>query len=302
MKRRSDDSIDPLDLLLDTVCNLFAVMIFIAIFAAILVEPPSPDTTATEGVSIAVIDETEDPVPERLISVPDPALAEADLKLRLAEDELAQRLATIERLESSIQALASGTRSDEELARDSDARIQSLQTEIEATRSIMKVPMRTPREAARADAIPTSIFLIDGGVFLPNDFRGWKDETHPSNEWMKYMGKSRLAPDFLLPKRSDVIQRDDGSVLRRLHFRPDAGIPANSPMSLRDDPTWRSQIGGLIPGKHLIYINVLPDSFEEFGVVRSELARLGFDYNVSITLQDPPLLDETWVIGIPTGQ
>lgn len=210
MKRRSDESIDPLDLLLDTVCNLFAVMIFIAIFAAILVEPPSPDTTATEGVSIAVTDETEAPAPERLISVPDPALAEADLKLRLAENELTERLATIERLESSIQALASGTRSDEELARDSDARIQSLQTEIEATRSITKVPMRTPREAARADAIPTSIFLIDGGVFLPNDFRGWKDETHPSNEWMKYMGKSRLAPDFLLPKRSDVIQREIG--------------------------------------------------------------------------------------------
>ncbi|MDB4633060.1 hypothetical protein OAR33_00225 [bacterium] len=302
MKRRSDESLDPLDLLLDTVCNLFAVMIFIAIFAAILVEPPSPDTPAPLGPNITAMTDTEDPAAERVISVPDPELVEADLNLRLAEEELSRRIETIERLETSIHALASGTRSDEDLARDSNARIESLQAEIEATRSITEVPMRTPREAARADAIPTSIFLIDGRVFLPNDFRGWKDEAVPSNEWLKYMGKSRLAPDFLLPNRSDVARRDDGSVIRRLFFRLDAGIRADTVGALRANPTWRSQIGGLIPGKHLIYINVLPDSFEEFGVVRSELARLGFDYNVSITLQDPPLLEETWVIGIPTGQ
>ena len=305
MKRRSDESVDPLDLLLDTVCNLFAVMIFIAIFAAILVEPPTEIPENQGQITIAeTIKPTDAPTKpsKEIIEIPDPDLAEIDRVLEVAGDELERRRTMISRLEQNLKNLKSADDNGADILLDTQIEIATLKEDIEATRTITQVPMRTPRRGEQPDAIPVSIFLSDDSVFIPTDFRGWNLEATPENEWWKYMSAPQFLDHFLIRNRSTVSRRKDGSIHRRLMFRDGRGISATNLRALRDDEIWREQISSLIPGKHLVYLAVRPDSFAAFGIVRSELARQGFDYDVYIELQTGQMTTEEWIIGVPTSQ
>ena len=305
MRRRPDDSVDPLDLLLDTVCNLFAVMIFIAIFAAILVGPPTEIPEGQRQITVAETVEPTDamePPAETIVEIPDPDLAEIDHLLQNAGDELARRLAMIAKLERNIESMQAAEDNGAGILTETQAEITTLKEDIEATRTITQVPMRTPRKGERPDAIPVSIFLSGESVFIPTDFRGWNLEPTPKNEWWKYMSATRFLDRFLIRTRSTATRRKDGSFRRSLMFRDGQGISATDIRTLRSDQDWREQIDSLIPEKHLVYVSVRPDSFAAFGIVRSELARLGFNYDVYIELQTGPVTIEEWIIGVPTSQ
>lgn len=305
MRRRPDESVDPLDLLLDTVCNLFAVIIFIAIFAAILVEPPTEIPKGPGQIDVA---ETVEPTDElrgtavEIIEIPDPDLAIIDHTLQAAKDELARRRAMISKLEQNLKDLKTLDENGADILTETQVEIATLKEDIEATRTITQVPMRTPRRGERPDALPVSIFLSGDSVFIPTDFRGWNLEATPENEWWKYMAAPRFLDRFLIRRRSTATRRKDGSIQRRFVFRDGQGISATDLRTLRDDETWQEQIKSLIPGKHVVYVSVRPDSFAAFGIVRSELARLGFDYDVRIELQTGPVITEDWIVGVPTSQ
>lgn len=305
MKRRPDESIDPLDLFLDTVCNLFAVIIFIAIFAAVLVKP---GTRAQDAVSVnnqiqgdSQSDSFNPPIIE-LIEIESPEIAEIDEQIVGAEQELEARSRMRRRLEAAIKQARGRDRSESGTLASMQAEVESLEARVEATQSISSVPMRTPRKGEQAEAIPAALYVHAGKVYIANDYRGWGNEQEPESNWWKYMGPTRFADDMVVRSSSSATRQRDGTVRRRLRLRPDGGLALKDPIALRNDPEWRDQIGGLLPGSHIVYITVTPDSFAEFGVVRSELTRLGISYDVFISVNDSPVIDETWVVGTPTTQ
>lgn len=299
MRRRPDDSIDPLDLLLDTVCNLFAVIIFIAVFAAILVDPVRENSPRHPGPV-----ETEDRQPERVvtIAIEDSSLAEADASIAELRAELDARRSAVDLLESLEARIVerSGDVSDLQSSLTADA--ESLEDRLKDVTAVQKVPMRTPRRDTQRDAIPVSLYLWRDRLYLAHDFRGWSAESDPDRAWLTYMGEDRLDPAMVRRNGSSIRSLPDGSLQFQLTMRRDGGIPIKDPESLRQDPRWHAGIGGLIRGRHIIYISVRQDAFAAFGVVRSELARLGFGYDVFISPGDDGVFETIWVTGLPTTQ
>ena len=98
-RRRNETTNDALDLLLDTVCNLFGVVIFVAILAAILVGPPElkePDSAMAESeVEVVVIYET------------DPRLLQADRQIASGNLEISRRQDRLAQLRSDHEGLGS---------------------------------------------------------------------------------------------------------------------------------------------------------------------------------------------------
>ena len=305
MKRRPDESVDPLDLLLDTVCNLFAVIIFIAIFAAILVKP---GTRADQDVPVEATrpgtSETRpfDPPVTEIIEIEDPRIAEVDEQIAEARREIEARRRMIHRLEEAVMQARLKDDKGTDTISSMQEEVETLEQLIEATEAITSVPMRTPRQGEQAEAIPAALYVHDGKVYIVNDYRGWSREEDPGSRWWKYMGPERFADRMVVRSSSSAERLEDGRVRRRLRLRPDGGLSAEDPLSLRNHPEWRMQLGSLIPGRHIVYVTVTPDSFEEFGVVRSELAAMGISYDVFISVKDSPVIDETWIVGTPTTQ
>lgn len=299
MRRRADDAVDPLDLLLDTVCNLFAVIIFIAVLAAIMVEPvrDGPDGVGTGG---GVLD--LEPATRVLIEVPDPSLAEADLSIESMRLELEQRLASIQMLEELDSKLDAETADLASFVATLQRDAEAIERQVRDRSAAATVPMRTPRRDTQRDAMPVAMYLWRDRLFLAHDFRGWAGERDPSQAWLKYMGEERLDPRVVRRGSSSVRDAPDGTRRYRIDLRSDGGIPAASPEALRGDRQWLEGVGGLIPGVHTVYLSVRQDAFAAFGVVRSELARLGIGYDVFIEPGHDGVFETVWVTGLPTTQ
>ncbi len=300
MKRRTEESVDPLDLLLDTVCNLFAVIIFIAVFAAILVEPiREPSTSGTPGPTITK--ETDQPHVVAF-DVMDPELAEADIVIEDLKAELARRQESLETLERLHDRLKDSSDNVTKIRESLDADTALLEDRIKHTETTLQVPMRTPRQDTQREAIPVSMYLWRDRVHLVHDFRGWAAEKEPRDCWMKYMGESKLDSAFVRRGGSWIREQPDGSFRFHIVLRPDGGLVATDPSQLASNRRWVRSVSSLIPGKHIVYLSVRQDSFAAFAVVRSELARLGIGYDVFIEPGDDGVFDTTWITGLPTTQ
>lgn len=300
MRRRGDDAVDPLDLLLDTVCNLLAVLIFIAVLAAIMVEPVRDDAPDTAP---AIVPEAVAPSPRVVrFEIDDPSLAEADLAIVDLQAELERQRASIDLLEELDRRFQESTGDLAELESSLESDAAALSARLEDRSAATQVPMRTPRRDSQRDAIPVAIYLWRDQVFLAHDFRGWAADDDPSEAWLRYMGEERLDPRVVRRDRSSIRDTPNGERRYRIHLREDGGIAAGSPAALRGDPRWRDAIAGLIPGRHIVYLSVRQDAFTAFGAVRSELARAGLGYDVFIEPGEDGRFETVWVTGLPTTQ
>ena len=59
------------------------------------------------------------------------------------------------------------------------------------------------------------------------------------------------------------------------------------------------------PKRQMLYVRVSPNSFREFGMLRSALSELGFRYDVIFEdeqFKSELLINENWVVGKPSAQ
>lgn len=308
MKRRSDEPGDSLELLLDTICNMFGTIIFVSLIAALLALTSTTGKTESSLASIDVERERQlemlaaraDELERELATMPaaaglddDPEAVE---RVQSALGEIARRDELIKRYTDAVASVA-GNLSDigsqvaplrEEIAR--------LQAALDGARRAKDRDMRTPLERKLERRLYSVVI--------------WEDRMYPVCDW------SNRTPDTCArfaqwDDRYAVASscRLDGSCrgmnaagfMRTIPLRAGAGIPITDAASLARDPEFQRVLASLDPAEDMVLLDVAPDSFDSFSAVKEAFLGAGFNYTLSPCLANLPLYEDAWIPGTPRG-
>ena len=323
MKRKHhDDSSDALDTFLDTVCNLFGIIIFLAMMIVILASTTSQEITDERASQIsdleqdllAGLEERHDELDDRLDAyLQHDGLAETrildEIELNTAEarEEIDRRKAIIAAYDARI---AGGS---EELRTLADS-LETLQQEVEelkqqnaAADQLSNRKLRTPR-VTQVDTWPVTLIIVNGRLYEPNDWQGRiKRGVLEPGDWCLAM-KSWRAADVDINQSSvtgDCYRSGASSLDRTIQLKEGGGIPISMDRPLNTNPAWLALKQRYKPKLQHVIIWVAPNSFAEFGLVRAALAEQGFRYNIrhaSPTFSDTLLHKDGFIAGQPEAQ
>lgn len=280
MRRSPATSSDSLDLLLDTICNTFGGVLFIALLVVILlnlssttasVTPPSAEDQIRLKEEQILLREKQD----RLTALAG-TLAQQEESIRnLVQPGTEELLRQQQRLKAVSEALSQErfTRTEQisqtQVAiNDTAERMKQLREAVAAARSQLEVLERDLKEeiAARSHAtkLPKqrrttkspAIFLLQGGhlyAYAQVGAWGLERNTRETEELTDSFGK------YVIPRRGNGLQvTTDGSSTEAVNAR----------------------LGEFDQLRHYIDIVVWSDSFAEFATVKDALVGAGFEYRL----------------------
>jgi hypothetical protein len=279
MRRRNDDDTGSLDMLLDTICNIFGLLIFVAVIAAVLARTRSEATVHVES-------------PKRL---PTPASAPVqdapDVDIETLDNDIAEARQYIGELESALSKYAPPKDGAPQSQDELQHRIESLQESIDAEKSKRMVQMRLPRRRAVVGRVPVQLVIKDDRLYIVNDWRGWSRLRNPQAErcafWM------RFNPDAVDVAATKVIEhepcyRAGGQDIERwIRLLPDGGIDLSTP---KGAAAAKAALRVLDPRTHVASIKVAEDSFDSWSPVRSAVLQRRIPYDVSPITLEPGLV------------
>jgi hypothetical protein len=308
VKRRDHDPNESLELLLDTICNMFGTIIFVSLIAALLALTSTSGKTESSLASIDMEREQQletlvaraDELERELAELPAAAGLDADPE---AVERVEAALGEIGRREDLItrytEAVASVTGNLSDIgAQVSPLReeIERLQTALDSARAAKDRSMRTPLERELELRLYTIVV--------------WEDRLYPVCDW------SSRSPDLC----ERLEQWDDRYVVasscrlegncrsrrgegftRTIPLRQGAGIPITDSAALARDPAFRALLAALDPAEDMVLLDVASDSFDSFSVVKEAFLRAGFNYTLSPCLSSLPLYKDGWIPGTPRG-
>jgi hypothetical protein len=295
------DEFGSLDLLLDTICNMFGMFIFIGMLVSLMasarstqmIEQGKPVTAATDP--LAADREVVQRLRERVQQ------AEANAVPDAVVDQARGKLAA---LQASNQEVERRTKAMERLFKEGDARmeviaselprlrsdVQRLQVEVDAQSKVSGTKLRAPRRRAVEGMMPVQVVLWHDRVYWINPWIDRLDE--PCRAWSEWNGE---AVDLTAGPVCDIREcfRGGGQwLIRSVPLRADGGlvVPADS-----DD--WKASLakllGRLRADRQVISLKVAPDSHAAFQRVRDVIAESGIAYDVSpIRIDDGVYRDE----------
>ena len=314
MRRREDEG-DGLDLLLDAICNIFGLFIFVAMLVALIVSvrgteaKPDEAPPATQALVSSRASEIESL--EALIAsfdlasleAGDEAVERARTSLEAAELELLRREASLEAIRSRLADLERRKAERGEDRPRLEAEIRRLEEEIASVRETRDVTVRTPRRRELSGRVPAQLVLWRGRAYLLNDWS--TPDAHPCDSWTTWNDQAVDAA------RSEAVihycWRAGGQHIdRAAYLRPDGGVavPEGGAAVLERSREWRRSLAGLDPARHVVSIKADADSFEAFAAVRAAIARRGFLYDVAPVRIEPAtgLYQDTILEGRTTAQ
>ncbi len=318
-RRGSEDDLDSLNLLLDTVCNMFGIFIFSALVVAIMsvtrttqvVAESSPRSASAEIVqqlesARASVDGLNEQLERSRTSrgqVFSERAKQAAERRREAESAVEARRQTKRQYEEAIENL------DQFLAglpvavarlRDE---VASLEDAVRRAKAVKEVEARTPLRRALEGRVPVQVVLHDGKAYVLN---AWWDHVgpahHPCDIWCDW-NPAAVDPDPRLSECRVVSCIRGGSIeIHRIaRLRDDGGIPARSPEALASDANWKRFLDSLDPTKHVVSIRSTFTGFGAFGAVRGSIVSRGIPYNAEPVRLDPFYRDSI-IEGTPIGQ
>ncbi len=314
MRRREDEG-DGLDLLLDAICNIFGLFIFVAMLVALLVsvrgteakpDEAPPATHAIVSSSASEIESLEGRIASfdlASLEAEDEAIKGGRASLEAAELELLRREASLEAIRSRLAELEQRREERGEDRPKLEAEIRRLEEEIASVRETRDVTVRTPRRRELSGRVPAQLVLWRGRAYLLNDWS--MPDAHPCDNWTTW---NEQAVDAA---RSEAIihycWRAGGQHIdRAAYLRPEGGVevPEGGAAVLERSREWRRSLAGLDPSRHVVSIKADADSFEAFAAVRAALARRGFLYDVAPVRIEPAtgLYQDTILEGRTTAQ
>ena len=314
MRRREDEG-DGLDLLLDAICNIFGLFIFVAMLVALLVsvrgteakpDEAPPATQAVVSSSASEIESLEARIASfdlASLEAEDEAIEGGRESLEAAELELLRREASLEAIRSRLAELEQRREERGEDRPKLEAEIRRLEEEIASVRETRDVTVRTPRRRELSGRVPAQLVLWRGRAYLLNDWS--MPDAHPCDNWTTW---NEQAVDAA---RSEAIihycWRAGGQHIdRAAYLRPEGGVevPEGGAAVLERSREWRRSLAGLDPSRHVVSIKADADSFEAFAAVRAALARRGFLYDVAPVRIEPAtgLYQDTILEGRTTAQ
>ena len=319
MRRRQPDpdDLDSLNLLLDTVCNMFGVFIFSALIVAIMamtrstqivVEASPSSAQAERAAKVSATDASVRALHARLETIRssrssalmDRASEASQLRFQ-AESELEIREQTLadykRRLTSDSEFLANLR---QEIPKLQD-QIAGIEDAIRRVRRIKEVETRTPLRRALEGRIPVQVVLHDGRAYILN---AWWDHVqttdHPCDIWCDW----NLDAVDAAASGCNVVKCFRGGEIeihRRILLRTGGGIIADSAEALATNPAWIRFLSSLDPRRHVVSIRSTATGFQAFGPIRGEIVGRGIPYNVEPTRLDP-FYSDSIVEGTPVGQ
>ncbi len=305
MSRRggSGDEFGSLDLLLDTVCNMFGLFIFIGIIVAILAGARSKEliTKATPAGATA-----SDPLSQERT-----ALQRLRVMVENAEKkspEEGESLIASGKLESLRESNTETTKKTQELAAilkfgedrtealkvelpNLRAEIEQLEAELKAEAATMDKKVRTPRKREVEGLLPVQVILWKDRVYWINPWVGSIDE--PCTRWSEW---NTDAVDMSAHPESIIHEcfRGGGQwIERRVPLLVNGGLAVGQEGAREWEQPLRALLDRLSTNKHVLSLKVSSNSHRAFGPVRSLIAEKGFAYEVSpIQINDATYRDE----------
>ncbi|RLS94923.1 MAG: hypothetical protein DWI10_03265 [Planctomycetota bacterium] len=309
MKRADDGSGESLELLLDTICNMFGTIIFVALIAALLaltssrtVHHSSEDVVASERDRVMTrLRTTADELDLELAKYP--AAPDVDVDADAVErttralGEIKRRRDLIKQYSSALEISRTNLDLMSEQVGPLREEIERIDAALKTAESASSRKMRTPLERE----LGLNIFVIVV----------WQDRLYPVCDWTtrnhdpcerlrQWSARFVVASQCSTPRfQCDMSGLD---IERRIMLREGAGIPMESAGALRANGDFTAMLATLDPTKDLIGFMVAPDSFDSFAMVKEEVLRAGFNYNVEPYEARLPLYIDSWVQGISRAQ
>lgn len=318
-RRGSEDDLDSLNLLLDTVCNMFGIFIFSALVVAIMsvtrttqvVAESAPRSASAETLqklesARASVDGLNEQLERSRTSrsqVFSDRAKQAAERRREAESAVESRRETQRQYESAIENL------DRFLA-DLPVAVSRLRDEVAAledairrARAVKEVEARTPLRRSLEGRVPVQVVLDADKAYVLN---AWWDHVgpahHPCDIWCDW-NPAAVDPS---PSKSECrvvscIRGGSIEIHRVTWLRPDGGIPAKSPDDLEKNADWKRFLDSLDPARHVVSIRSTASGFGAFGAVRGSIVSRGIPYNADPVRLNPFYRDSI-IEGTPIGQ
>lgn len=299
MPRRRREQSDSLDLLLDTICNTFGGILFIAILVALLIqlkgdEETPPEEPPPRPEEIVAAQSTLEQLRNELQSVARARASQNRLIEQFAPDELQTLLkerndrndelldlqdAQLSLLEANAEISAQNERDRQELSEiaaqlsDLRERVEDLESELDEDRQRRQQTVGVPVVRTNLGRREVAVILRYGRLYFWHryDSRGYQ------------LGLN--TDDFV------VLADEDGKLLTR-------ALPTGGLRIANDDATRqliRQRFRDYDPRQCVIAVITRSDSFAQFRIVRDVLKSMGLDYRLMPT--DGPVRDRGGVGG-----
>ena len=315
-RRGGDDDLDSLNLLLDTVCNMFGIFVFAALIVAIMSVARSAQVLSDTGgrpdhlptANLAAANRSIEALSEQLerqrtsrSHVFGKRAAEAAERRKAAEAEVAKRRRIHAEYERAV------TKTDEFLQQVPQtierlrAEIESLERAVRQARAVKEVEARTPLRRQLEGRVPVQVVLDEGMVFVLNS---WWDHLgpshHPCDVWCDW-NEEAVDPAGSECRVVTCLRGGAIEIHRTAFLREGGGIEAVTPEALAADRRWARFLAALDPARHVVSIRCTPSGFVAFGAVRASIVSAGVPYNAEPVRLDPFYRDSI-VEGTPVGQ
>lgn len=304
MRRRSGDGDEfgSLELLLDTICNMFGLFIFVGMLVALLassraVEIQSQGTpaSATAVDPVAADRQAVERLRERVEEAERRAAPDAKV------DQARGRLAS---LQARNEELDRRTRTMETLLRDGGARVEAnarelprlraevkqLEAQVQAQSKTEGVRLRAPRRRSVEGLVPVQVILWKNRIYWINPWIDRLDE--PCAAWSEW---NPDAVDLARDPQCEIREcfRGGGQwLIRSVPLRADGGLDASEGSDAWAD-VFMQLLGRLRSDRHVLSLKVAPDAHAAFQRVRERVAEIGLSYDVSpIRIEDGVYRDE----------
>ncbi len=278
-RRRSTGAPDSLDLLLDTICNIFGLLIFVAVIAAVLSRARTvmPTHVPTE---VALPEALE--LPDTVAPITE--IDELDIKIAQARQHL-------DDLTAAMDAWAPPDDGDPESQGDLQEHIAELSRAIKEEESRRMVEMRLPRRRAVAGRVPVQLVVTGDRLYVINDWHGWSALKHPQGErcrfWLTFNSLAVDVDNVRIVEHEPCFRAGGQDLERWIPLLPDGGIDLTTPRapSLVD-----AALRVLDPRTHVASIKVTEDSFDTWAPVRSAVLNQRVPYDLAPLTLEPGLI------------
>lgn len=296
MKRRQGPSAGSLDLLLDTICNTFGGVLFLAILFAVLLRNPRAEPTPEEptqeeyeeaSLKMLALENQLQEAQARLETLQRAAETQTDLMQQIATPEgnvaiahwkatqaqydalAAVRLKVLARLDARQAALDQSNADNLDL----DEQLKHLTEALRMAEIELKKEVEARTQNARLPKQRTSAKMEIATVMRYGRFYIWHKQVGP-------FGKDLNTDEF-------VIVADETHQVE-VTPKPYAGTPINSSPESRE--ALKKRLSAFRPDRVLIAVVVFDDSFDRFQDLKRVLIEQGFDYRI-LPKGDEPIYD-----------
>jgi hypothetical protein len=291
---RAQQAESSLELLLDTICNTFGGVIFLAILVVILVQMTSrsdaTDSPAPSQAELAELDQRRSENQAKLETLRSAAAQQAELIKQFAKPENREALSQLQRMQSSREKLSDAR--SRSLGQVSQSQMKA--NEIAEDLKRMELALRDARQALAAaeEALRREMASRTRTARLSVLQASKKPNSRALLlRYGRLFQREKRVPEGFVLNTADCEERQDGTK-HVLVLKPSGGKPIKGDAQA----VFNAVLSDYDKTTDDLVVVVWPDSFEEFAPLRDAMVRSNFTYDLQ-----PMTKDGQVIIGPASG-